>query len=446
MLRLALTVTALLAAQNAAAYTPELLLQKSAARVPELEEATSRQFLNPVSEIKLGFEHSWGDSLGRSETLVYGNTPTDRIKTRIRDRDESEYANKLSLELKPKGIFEAISYYKYEKTLKSRTALERKILQSKSAKAAHELLARAAQAREEQALLNEWNLVLDRSQRLSGITARSEGDAKAVLKAAGEIDKAKNEMAEISSIIAGVNHSLSRRGLTLNELEIDQVVSAQDIGERLKGMTDISSLTSEDVLNDLTVERARHKYGLEKNSKWIDGIKFSVGKGVDSIKSHRYDQYQFDGATIPDSNQFPNETRRGTSYSLGITFNLPFLAAGDLDEQRDRIKVARLEVEAQVESDEAGEHAAALREIVKEKVAAYLNSSEGKANITDSLLRNDPALAMELQRASISKRLYRIKLLGEIRTLYIEFLYETGRLAEDADLNHLSKTNRRIGA
>jgi hypothetical protein len=437
VLSLVFTLTAMLATQKAAAYSPELLLQKSLAKTPEIESASSKQFLNPFSEIRIGVQHSWG----HFDSLV-----TRDDADRIRTRDETAISNELSLQVKPKGISEMNSYRKYEKSLNERTSLERLVLQSKGAKAAYDLLSRAAQAKEEQALLAEWNTILDRTQRLSAISARSQGDAKAVVKAASEFDKAKNEMAEISGAIAGVNYSLNRRGLAVDGLETEQILSAQEISERLSQIKDASSLSATETQAEVDLERTRLKHSEDSNSHWIDSLKFSVKKEKDNSFRQRY--VPFPDSIVPTPGTFltQDEAKKGTTFSLAINLNLPFLAARDLDEQRDRIKVARKEAEAQLESDHASERAASLRETVKEKISAYLNSTETKSNITDSLLRNDPMLAMELQRASIYRRLFRIKLLGEIRSLYIELLYETGRLAEEPELNQLSNANRKIGA
>lgn len=426
MLRHAFIFATLLAAPGAHAYSPEILLEKAAPKVPQVESASSRQWLNPFSSISLGLEHSWEQAHGFITADDNG---------RVRTRDQKQKANQLSIDVKPKGLFEAFSFHKYEKVLNASTSLEQKILISKSARAAHELLARAALAKEQKLLLADWNVILERSQRLSSITARSEGDAKAVLKAAGEVEKAKAEMAEISGAVEGVTRMLTAYGLKLEELEISGLLTADEIGARAAALSPDSSLSSEDALAESSLERARVKHSEDKNSKWIDGFKFSVQKGNDDILRKRF-QPSGSSALVQD------ETRKSTAYSLGVTVNLPFLAASDLDEQRDRIRLARREMESQIASNEALELTAALRRNVIEKVAAYNSASDSKTTISDQLLHNDPALAMELQRSSMSRRLNRLKLLGEIRALYVELLYETGRLSENAG----SQLSRKAGA
>lgn len=431
MIRLSLiAIAALLLAQTAFGYSPEALLEKSMVKVPELESGSTLQFLNPFSRISIGLEASKGKANGKI-------TPDDNNRTRFRDQKDKQ--KELSLDLRPKGLFEIVSYGRYEKSLAARTELEKKILRARATKAAHELLARAAQAKEERMLVADWNLVLERSQKVSQISARSEGSARDVLKAANEVDKAKVEMAEIGSVSAGVSSSLEARGFKLEELDTSSVLSAAEMLERLAALRPNYSLTKEETLADLTVEQARVKHASDQGSKWLDSIKLSVGKGRDEIQRRRFD---------PATNEtlIQGETRDSKSYSVGVTFNLPFLAAADLDEQRDRIKLARQEVDSQIEGNEAAEHTAALQTLVKEKLQVIAGLTSAKNAISDSLLRQDPLLALELQRTGMNKRLLQIKLLGEVRLLYIELLYETGRLADEPNLNHLSKTNKRIGA
>ncbi|MGZ3696184.1 MAG: hypothetical protein ACXWQO_19345 [Bdellovibrionota bacterium] len=438
MLRFALPLAALLATQAAWAYSPELLLQKSLVKVPELDSASTKQHLNPFSKITLGLEHQWGSGTGNI---------SDDDKQRLRTRNETTKQNQLTLQLRPKGISEAAAYSKYEKSLENRTDLERKILRSLNAKASYELLIRAAQAKEEKNLLIEWNTILDRSQKLSVITSRSEGDAKAVVRAASEIEKAKGEMAAISSGIAGVKHTLSTRDLKLEELEIDQIVSGPDMQERLASLGgEISSISRDEALADLDMEQKRLGHAVAERSHLVDSLKFSVSKDTGNILRDRFDHTQDSQIPLPGTELIQNESRKGTSYSVGITLNLPFLAAKDLDEQRDRIKLAKQELANQLESEKAAEHTATLRELVKEKLSILTSVTEANTVIPDNLLRSDPALAMDMQRSSMQRRLVRIRMLAEIRALYIELLFETGTLANEPDLNHLSKTNRRIGA
>ena len=381
--------------------------------------------------MELGYDRKWGTSSGEI---------SKDEKERTRTREGSEWSNELSLQVRPKGISEAAAYGRLESALRENTSLARKAVRSRSARLAYEVLVRAALAKEEKNLVNDWSQVLAKSQKVSALAAQLDGaDAKDVLKSGNEIIKARNDIIEINATIAGVSYALESRGLKLDELETAEILSPQEINTRLDSVKpSAGGLSREEILSDLATTRSATALSLAERGSLINGLKFSVQKGREELQRKRFDP-------AVNSAFLQLENRKTTSYTLGISFNLPFLAASNLGDQKDRVKLARAEEEAVRDANEAGERYASLRSMIREKVALYESIAipEGAASASRQRQR-DPVLALEIDRAQMTQRLLKAKILAEVRLLYVEYLAESGVLAEQPEMNHLSRKERKI--
>jgi len=138
------------------------------------------------------------------------------------------------------------------------------------------------------------------------------------------------------------------------------------------------------------------------------------------------------------------EPKKEKIYKLELSFNLPFLAAQDLGDYKDRLKAAEAEVKGRQAMFEESLASAGLAEVLKRKISLYRAMGEGPKWENSALLRQDPALALDLRRTSVALKLTRANLLAEIRTLYVNLLLETETLAKQPELNHLSRAKRKI--
>jgi hypothetical protein len=385
-----ITFALLASAVPAHAYEPEELLSKAIVATGTLKSPGQLQYLNPFSEV------------GVSATRL------DLSK-----KDEHEF----SLNLSPKGISEAIEYKQLAKTLNADFEVSRKITRSQSLQTAYTALISAALAKEQNASSRELKDLMEKSLKLSSIEARRDrADVKNVLKANSDLQKSMTEMIESEAQIAGIKGFLTQRGLSLENLETSDLVGPEEILTRLEKISlGRHALTSQKLLTELAVTQSDARHATAQRSKILDELKLSMRK-----------------------------EKKENSLRLEVAFNLPFLAAQDLDDYKDSLKIAESEVKTQQALLEETQRSSGLAEVLRQKISLYSAMGNLPRLESKGLLRQDPALAMDLQRTSVALRLAKAALLAEIRGLYISLLFETETLASQPDINHLSKSQRKI--
>jgi hypothetical protein len=379
----------LLAPISAFAYTPEALIEKVAPLVPEIPSPGAHQYLNPFTQVQVGYERP---DFGKEE-------------------------NEFSLSLEPKSLSEASSYKAYASSLTRDAEVSRKLLRSQALRTAYSALISAALAKERSESMGELNDLLNKSQKLSEIEARlSRDDVKNVLKANSDLQKSLGDLIDSESEIAGIRKFLSTRGLKLGDLETTDIIGPDEIEARLAALPkETVALSAKKIQSSLDVARSEARHSTAKRSKLLDEVKLSM-----------------------------KEDKKEQAYKLEVTFNLPFLAAQNLDDYKDAMKAATAEVESRQAMLEESLQSAGLAEVLKRKISFYRAMGDGHASVSASILRQDPALALELKRSSVALRLTKASLLAEIRTLYVDLLLETEALADQPQLNHLSKAGRKI--
>lgn len=384
---------ALAAAPHAAAYAPELVLQKASRAEPEIDAPSVLQSFHPFSRVSVSYS----------------------------DLDlEKKHEREYSLSLRPKGFTEAKTYHALSRSLAREAELTRKLIRGKQLQLAYSLLINSALALEQGALAKSWMELMEKSQQLSAIEARrSQLDVKSLVRSNSDLQKEKNQVIETEAEVTKIASVLAQYGLSLNELETGDLLTPDEIVARLEKMpAEARSLSVEKAQSELELARADTAYANAQRSRWLDDVKFSMRE----------------------------ERNNNKQYRMEITFNLPFLAARDLDEMKDNLKLVKTEVDSQQALDELGDHRRVLTEKLRQKIGLFraVESATPVEKSADAVARHDPAFALELQRTAASRRLLRATLLAEIRTLYVELLVETGTLAEQSDVNHLSKSQRRI--
>lgn len=382
-------LSALLAGQ-AHAYAPEELLKKVSVSTPEISAPGSRQYLNPFSKVGAGWERS----------------------------DLSKRENEFSLSLSLKGISEAREYKRLAGALTQDIEVSQKLVRSTSLQTAYTALISAALAKEQNASVEELRDLLGKSQKLNAIAARRDrADVKNVLKGSSELQKSIEEVIEIESQLAGIRRFLSGHGLKLEELDTNELVSPEEIAASIENLpVNEVALTSKKILTEVEVTKHDANHSIAERSKLLDGLKLSM-------------------------EQAP---KKENVYKVEVSFNLPFLAAQDLGDFKDRLKAAEAEVKGQQAMLEESLKSAGLAEVLKRKISLYRAMGEGPKWENNDLLRQDPALALDLKRTSVALRLTRANLLAEIRSLYVSLLLETETLARQPDTNHLSRVKRKI--
>lgn len=375
---------------TAEAYAPEELLRKIVLPAPKLSAPGKLQYLNPFAEVGAGYERG--------------------------DLDKKE--NEFSISVSPKGIGEAIEYKRLAGALSRDIEVSEKLLRSQTLQTAYTALINAALAKEQNATMAELKDLLGKSQKLNAIAARRDrADVKNVLKGSSDLEKSMAEMIEIEAQLAGIQNFLSGHGLKLDELDTTDLLGIEEISSSLEKISlNGVALTSKKILTEVEVAKHDAAYSIAERSKLLNDVKFSVTQ----------------------------EPKKENVYKIEVGFNLPFLAAQNLSDFKDGLKAAAAEVKGQQAMLEESLRSAGLAEILKQKISLFRAMGVGPKWESSGLLRQDPALALDLQRTSAALRLTRANLLAEIRTLYVSLLLETEALANEPDLNHLSREKRKI--
>lgn len=389
MTKVILLLSALVAAR-AHAYEPEALLQKIVVSTPELSAPGKLQYLNPFAKIGAGWERP--------------------------DLEKKE--NEFSLTLKPKGISEAVEYKRLAGALRQDIEVSQKLIRSTSLQTGYNALINAALAKEQNASVEELKDLIGKSQKLSAIAAlRDQADVKNVLKSGSELQKSVEEVIEVETQLAGIRRFLSAHGLKVEDLDTSDLIGIDEISAAVEAApVNEVALTSKKILTETEVIKHDAGHSIAERSKLLDGVKVSM----------------------------KTEPKKDSIYKVELSFNLPFFAAQDLGDFQDSLKAAEAEVKGRQAMFEESLNSAGLAEVLKRKISLYRAMGEGPKWENSSLLRQDPALALDLRRTSVALRLTRATLLAEIRTLYVSLLLETEILAKAPELNHLSRTKRKI--
>ena len=370
-------------------FSPEALL--SAPATISAEGPGARQHWNPFSRVQAGYE--------------YGDLGSEK--------------HEFSLQLRPKSISEGSRYKAYAQALREDAKVSAEILRSRELALGYTLVVDTALAKEQTILVKEWKQLLEQSQGLSALEARRSGaDVKSLIKNGPEVDKAQNELIDLEALIAATESQLARRNLKLADLETNDLAGPRDIADRLNKISQGASLSRAKLETKLAVEQGAFTHAVAASNHLLDAIKVTA----------------------------QTESQKKPSFGVELTFNLPFLAAEDLGEVKDRLKLAELEVETREKIREESLRTAGLSKQIRGKID-LLESLEKRisgSSSAASVARQDPSLAFELKRAYLKNRLLAAELRAEIRILFVQLLLEEGRLAAEPGLNHLSKSGRRI--
>lgn len=378
-------------AAPALAYEPEALIRKLMVETERLSQPGKQQYLNPFSKVGAGWERS----------------------------TKSSQLNEYSVILKTKGIVEAKKYQKLAEALSQEIELSEKLLRSQGLQLGYNGLIQTALAKDLGSSLEALKELAGKNHKLNAIAAlRSQSEIKNVLKANNELRKTVEEILELESQFNGIRAVLGEVGLTIDNLETTDLVGIEEIATAIEsgGNKTPGSLSAKKAQSEANSTKLTADYSIAARSRLLDGIKISLAQ----------------------------EKNKENIYKFELSFNLSALAAQDLSDYQDRIKAAEAEVKGKQAERELRIQAAAILDTLKGKITLYRNLGVGPKDENSAILRQDPLLAMELKRSIVSHQITKSTLLAEIRALYIQYLLENETLASHSDINHLSRSKRKI--
>lgn len=345
--------------------------------------------------------------------------PLSGLKLSAKKDEFNDKAYSFGLKLKPKGLFEAREYHRMGSALNRGADLAERGARSDSLVSAYQLLIQADFAREQEVLQADLKRLAERGAKLSSLEAqRSRLDAKSALKAGLEVEKLKNDMAQGQAATSEVRALLQQKKLRLEDLNPADLLSPEEIYREVTTRTEAAeTLTAARARSGLELDEASSELRRAQNRRLIDELELfsKTGKG-------------------------------GARIGFEVTLNLPFLAAGDLSEYKDQMKLVetRLETERAVEVERV--RLPRLAQQLKDKIEVYrfLEANSAVENAAATLQVADAGLLLELRRTVVQRKLQRATLVAEIRTAYVEYLAENGVIADEPSLNHLSRSKRRI--
>lgn len=379
-------------AASAWAFEPEELIRSfTPARAPLAERAGFNALYNPFAKIQLAVKKDEFNADG--------------------------YA--FGLKLRPKGFFAGRDYHKLGTSLNQQIDLKEKTFRSESLVTAYTLLAKADYAKEQAVLLEQLKALAEKASRVSRLEAqRSRLDAKSLLKASLEIGKVQDEVAVEQASISEVRALLAEKNLRLENLNTADLMSPADIGSALASLTPpAETLTAANARSDSALADAALSLRRSENRRWLEEVEVFTKDGK-------------------------NETRVG----FEVTLNLPFLAAPDLDEQKDQLKATETRLESEQVLSAERVKLPRMIQFLKDKIAVYelLDAGGRTEEAAEKIAAYDPAFALELKRTSLQRKLNKAKLRAEIRTAYVGLLHEAGKISAEETRSLLSRSGRSL--
>ncbi len=340
--------------------------------------------------------------------------------------DLQKESQKYGFRVYPKGFSEFQAYRSFLSALDS----DEKSLQSEALSQAlvkrYQLIARLALLKAKNQSAKDLSNLTERADRALAYKAQKDrNQLKTYLHAKSDLRKIALELAGIDRDLKTTEQELKGLSLTgAQSMDLSDLVSPAEIGERISGF-DEKKLSRSAERAQLAYNRSVSalSYDLAQENKWLNHLELSV-----------------------------KDDRREKFYSLEVGFKLPFLSAPDLGSLDKRARLARAKADSSLSAEMANQvlfaSVAELRslltlyQILKEKQSQSDPTALKRAS--DMVAKQDPLLAVELQRGWFESFEQMAQIECQIRNLYIRYLHETSVLTREPETNHLSKTRKRI--
>lgn len=361
-------------------------------------------------------------------TAAKSVNPLEKADLRI-DRGQLEQDDvKYALRFYPKGATEHRTTQEFQSSLEKNERAAHAAMLSRLLAHRYDLLARVALYKEKKEITDRFGQVNKRtSQALSYSAQKNRSELKAYLKNKADLDKINIKIADIERDYEKLQAELKDLSLgSVESFDLTDFASIQDLKPKLEAAASMESsktFSAQTAELDLDASRAEMDYERAKDEKWFDHVEVSI-----------------------------SDIQKETIYGFEFAFNLPFASAPNLTrvgkEARDLRDKARLIETLKISDREFKNSLIELRTLMKvhETLQSSLSamSPEQLRKASNSVSATDPMLALELQRGWYESREQLLDLEYRIRTLYILYLHESATLANQPDVNHLSKTLKRI--
>lgn len=342
--------------------------------------------------------------------------------------DVEENSREYGLRVYPKGMTESKAYKSFLAALE---ADERNLKQQALAQVLvkrYGLLARLAYLKSKSQSSKDLSALVERVGQAMAYNARTDrSQLKSHIKAKNDLEKVYLKLAEIDRDLLIVEQELKSLSVEkIQNIDLSDLVTPEEIRERI-GAYDPKkpSVTSEIYRLDYQRSLAAIRYDQAQENKWLSYFEVSI---KDDVKK--------------------NEKFLG----LQVALKLPFLSSPDLGGIDKQARFAREKAESSSKAASGDDLLFASMAELKSLLTLHQNLKKKQLESDPTALKRasnliakqDPMLAVDLQRSwyETNENIADIEL--QIRTLYVQFLFETSALADDPKTNHFSISKKRI--
>lgn len=355
-----------------------------------------------------------------------GFNPIKKSQLRIERGEVTEGDLEYAARVYPKGLTEFSKSKKFQQSLeRSEKALAKTALSSSLA-SRYLLLARTALLKTKMDLAKELKDLSQKSGRAASYTAqRDRAELKGYLKAKTENDKIDLKIAEIQRDYESLKDDYKSRGLPdPMGIELSDLLQPEEIRKLVDEPAPSETLTGQVARLEAETADASVNFERAKNEAWFDHFEVSM------------------------KNRGENEKIVG----LRVALNIPFISAPDMGDIQKAAKEARSKAEQVQIARESGtlfRHSIAE---LKTLLDLHQRMTKERTRLTPAQMKKtslsvgarDPLLALEFQRGWYESYEQVLDVEFRIRELYVSYLVESSKIANEPTINYLSKSKKRI--
>jgi hypothetical protein len=262
---------------------------------------------------------------------------------------------------------------------------------------------------------------MERNHRVSARSTRSEnGDVKNLIKSQLDVETISNEKIYRQAELEELKSQLLRydSNASYDKINLNTIVSSEEI-QTLMETTLPKNITplELDVHNQESEFESKHlEYEVARNSRWLDYVGFEI-----------------------------KESPKDQKYVVEMGINLPFLSGEDYKITEKKRQTLLLQNLAAAESNKINNEFELLRAKLKGLLAVLKQSaiiqkrteSADYKRIQLLALKQDPMLAISIEKSILERRRKQIELERDARLAYLEYLHASGIIAEQPNRNYL---------
>lgn len=355
-----------------------------------------------------------------------GFNPIKKSQMRVSRGEIADGDLEYALRAYPKGITEFSKSKQFQKSLeRSEKAIAKSAL-SNSLASRYLLLARTALLKTKMELVKELKDLSQRSGKAASYTAqRDRAELKGYLKAKTETDRLDLKIAEIQRDYESLKDDYKSRGLPDPlSIEISDLLQPEEIRTQIDESNLTETLTGQIARLEAETADASFNFERAKNEAWFDHFEISL----------------------------KNRGERERILGLRVALNIPYISAPDMGDIQKAAKEARAKAEQVQVARESGtlyRHSLAELKTLLElhgrltKERTRLSPAQMKKT-SRAVGSRDPLLALEFQRGWYESYEQVLDVEFRIRELFISYLVESSKIANEPSINYLSRSKKRI--